>query len=360
MAKETDTFKFQDLRSRASDAMNNVKNQRTKQKGLLSNIVNLVSHTLNRLIDLGYQASEDKKISTESVKVYDMVVPLVRKDYEAQKKDFTFKLIVEPTEDGKVKLSIPNKDDQTQIAVTETVQKTYNAIGNAIETMVESMEPDFKVAKGKSTNSTKKLSVTLQKVTSDDDVSIDLVAIKSNYDPVSTVHDLNSLLDNEDFTDIVLDAPTSFEITDDGDDYDIENVDDIGDKGNVYYPIIYSAFAAWHMLKMLYWHTYQDDELYQYIHDLCEYLMDDVDMYNYWSVQDYGYAISIFDALGEETDDMWYLNADDPRQMVIDILSDYINVIEYNSANLVDSGCYDNMLGTIDDYLDDLNILKNE
>ena len=51
--------KFQDMASRAaSDAMNNVKKQQTKQKGLLSNIVNLVSHTLNRLIDLGYQASE--------------------------------------------------------------------------------------------------------------------------------------------------------------------------------------------------------------------------------------------------------------------------------------------------------------
>lgn len=352
---------LQNMASRAaSEAMNTVRNQRNKQKGLLAGLLNLISHTLNRLIDLGYQASEDKKSSTDEKKVYDMIVPLVRKQDNSQKKDYTFKLIVEPTDDNRVTLSIPDKNDQTKIAITKTVAKTYNAIGKEIASMVEELNPEWTASNNKDTNSSKKLSVTLKKVTSDTDVCIDLVAIKSNYDPVSTVHDLNSLLENEEFTDIVLDSPTSFDIIDDGDDYDIEKVDAIGDTGNAYYPIIYSAFAAWHMLKMLYWTTFEDDDLYQYIHDLCEYLMDDVDMYNYWSVQDYGYAISIFDALGEETDDKWYLNGTDARQFVIDVLSDYISVIEYNSANLVDSGCYDNMLGTIDDYLDELNVLKDD
>lgn len=208
----------------------------------------------------------------------------------------------------------------------------------------------------------RKLSVTLQKVTANDEVSINLVAIKANYDPVTSVQDLNELLDNEDFTDIVLDAPTSFEIIDTGEDYDIDTVDEIEAMDNIYEPILYSAYSAMVMLKKIDWKYHDDSDFFDYINQICAFIEQDIDTFNYFCKRDYGCFVDVYARCGCEQDDYLYLENSDfsyLKQLVTDIISDYINVVEYYSVNIESEEEYEMIIDNHEDLRLDLRVIAD-
>lgn len=75
-----------------------------------------------------------------------------------------------------------------------------------------------------SADSSRKLQVTLQKVTSARDYTINLTSVNANYAPDEAGIVLDTILDDEDFLNAITEEPTSFEITEDGDELNIQSI----------------------------------------------------------------------------------------------------------------------------------------
>lgn len=336
------------------------------ESGVVSDIANAAkkmfntaSNVFKKFIDLGMEIKEDKTKSTDTKKEFTAKMTLVNENDELDTKEYECMIFVEPdaVDSSKVKVTVADNNNEEY----KVVNNLADPIKDAIKDLVHTLNAGYVVDFIESANGSAKLSVTLQKVQSADGISVNLLAIKASSDPVASTHMLNDLLDNEEFTDIILDTPTSFEITDTEDDYDIAQVDEIDPCENVYYPLVYSACCAWYMLKKLGWNYRVEDDLYTYIRELANYLMDDIDMMNSLSMDQYGCCTDILDTLCEEVDDESYLEDmthDAVKQLVMDIMSDYIAVLEYYSVNMYGQPGYENVQDVIDDYKYNLGLVS--
>lgn len=84
---------------------------------------------------------------------------------------------------------------------------------------------DIKNKSSEDVSSAHKINATLSKTISNEGTNINLHAIKASYDIVSAYDDLSNVLNSDEFIDILSEEPTSYEIIDDGDDFDINQIE---------------------------------------------------------------------------------------------------------------------------------------
>lgn len=84
---------------------------------------------------------------------------------------------------------------------------------------------DIKSKSSENVSSARKIEATLSKITSSKETNINLHAINASYDIVSAYNDLSNILNSDEFIDILSEKPTSYEIIDDGDDFDINQIE---------------------------------------------------------------------------------------------------------------------------------------
>lgn len=101
-------------------------------------------------------------------------------------------------------------------------------------------------------NSSKRLQLKLQKVTSSNDISINLTAINANYDAELAVSNLNTLLNNDEFVNSISDDPCCYEIIDSEDEFDISTIDDFS-VSDTCACIIDTAMKMWCNLSVIHW-----------------------------------------------------------------------------------------------------------
>lgn len=135
----------------------------------------------------------------------------------------------------------------------------------------------------KSTNS---LKVTLNTITSKTDVSINLTAINANYDIATAMQDLESVLDSEEFVSQLTEEPVSFEITDSGDSYDVQQIDCVDTFGTVI-QLIQAAMQLWANIRVIHWAA-KGAQFFD-LHDKCDELarraLSDVDIFGEYAVE---------------------------------------------------------------------------
>ncbi|MCM1226415.1 MAG: hypothetical protein NC320_03190 [Clostridium sp.] len=132
-----------------------------------------------------------------------------------------FGIMIKPIKDeddentGKIDLLVSyDKKD----SVFENINE--NDVGKKVNEVLSKYGIDFI----EDTNSSKKLRVTLQKVTSAKESVINLTAVTANYDIYEANETLETVLDNEEFLDKISEEPVSFEITDNEDEFDIQSI----------------------------------------------------------------------------------------------------------------------------------------
>ncbi len=132
-----------------------------------------------------------------------------------------FGIIIAPTgEKSKVNLTVYYNGKNTELkAVSEfDIEKKAKELLNNI------IEIDFDDKSSESADSSRTLKVTLQKVTSARDCTINLTAVNANYAPDEASAVLDTVLDNEDFLNTITEEPASFEITEDEDELNIRSI----------------------------------------------------------------------------------------------------------------------------------------
>lgn len=132
-----------------------------------------------------------------------------------------FGMIIAPTDEkSKVNLTVYYNGKNTELkAVSE-----FDIEKKAKEILAKIVEIDFDKNSAESANSSKRLKVTLQKVTSARDCTINLTAINANYAIDEAGADLDTVLDNEDFLNELTEEPSSFEIVEDEDELNIRSI----------------------------------------------------------------------------------------------------------------------------------------
>lgn len=108
--------------------------------------------------------------------------------------------------------------------------------------------------------SARKINVTLQKVCSAEESHISLVRVYGTYDEKEMASDLDTLLDSSDLLDAITEEPVSFEITDDGEEFDV-NLTEMSEKDCItssLLNILKSAFKTLHNLQAIHWNAKGD------------------------------------------------------------------------------------------------------
>lgn len=135
-------------------------------------------------------------------------------------------------------------------------------------------------------NSSKKLKVTLHAITSATGVDVNLTAIKANYDAATAIQDLEAVLGDDAFIAQLTAEPVSFEITDAGDSYDIQQTDSFDTAGTIS-QLIQAAMQLWANLKVIHWAAKgaQSFELHSRSDELAWRVSHDVDFFGEYAVE---------------------------------------------------------------------------
>lgn len=108
-----------------------------------------------------------------------------------------------------------------------------------------------KIGAGQFIMNSKKLQVTLKKVTSGTEATIELTAINANYAPDTALSDLDAILSDDEFAAQITEEPVSYEITDEGESFDIESIASV-DTASAAISVYKTAFALEQNLRYVY------------------------------------------------------------------------------------------------------------
>lgn len=211
------------------------------QAGLFSKVVDAVkklsesfSKLLSQLDDYGIEITKQETLQDGSQKMW------------CKYGNKPFGMIVSKPENSdkvNIKIHVDGKDTELKnINEFDVEKQVKQAISNLLNI-------DFS-NKG-SVNSSKKLNITLHKVVAKNEVDIRLTAINANFDLNEASDMLDTVLDNDEFLDSLSDTPSSFCITEDGEDYCIDSIDEVDRLGAID-SVICGMYQLWYTCFQLY------------------------------------------------------------------------------------------------------------
>lgn len=224
------------------------KKKQPVKAGTLSDITNFLKGISEKLFDLfdklgdaGMKIVEQKEVDDGHFFKLDYNGKIVGVTISSTEDESTCDVVIKPPMGSEIKLTAVSKGSVGS-AVEEALKKIFNNTSNS-DTSTESGD----------TNSSKKLKVTLNTITSATGVNVNLTAIKANYDAASAMADLETILGDDAFVAQLTEAPISFEITDDGgDSFDIEETVEFAVDDTIN-QLVCAAIQLWSNLKVLHW-----------------------------------------------------------------------------------------------------------
>lgn len=196
-------------------------------------------------------------------------MPLTTKDNKQ------FQIKWKHTSPSKMKVMVTDGKDSLKRANIPATEDTWeNQLKNAVEDMLDEgwgiswKDTEFHDdneyvtvdENGNIINECKKMSVTLQRVCSATEDSINLVRVYGNYNEKDMQSDIETLLDNEDMLSQITEEPVSFEVTDDGDELDVNPVE-MSETECISVSltnILSCAFKTLHNLQAIHWNAKGD------------------------------------------------------------------------------------------------------
>lgn len=105
--------------------------------------------------------------------------------------------------------------------------------------------------------STKRLNVTLQRICSNRGDTINLTSVSANYNASQALDDLTTILSEDAFADTITETPTSFEIVDEGDSFDVTPTDCSPqvDPCYMFTEIMSAAYKLFHNIQCIHWNA---------------------------------------------------------------------------------------------------------
>lgn len=188
--------------------------------------------------------------------------------------------------------------------------------------------------------SSKRLQVTLKRVTASSGAEIHLTAINANYSIVEAMTDLDTILADDEFANMVTDEPKSFEITEveDEDEYDVNEMDEDEevDTTETYANMFFAALQLQYNLQYIHWGA--RGEQFAEIHRMVDSIMwcarENVDVLAELMVEKTGVVPHPGTAQFATLPDPDGLDFQASLEYAITSIHDFINVLEGYYVNL--------------------------
>lgn len=254
------------------------------QAGLLGDVtkaVKSISETLFKFLDkfddYKIEVTKEQELDNGAVKMwckYDdtpfgmIITPVLDVD---QKKTGKFNVLVRCN----------NKDNKFEnISDLDIEKNVIDLLKKEINLGAESGDENA------SANSSKRLQVTLQRVTSTTSCAINLTSVNANFDSISANELLDTVLDNDEFLDTITSEPVSFEITDCGDSVNIKTIEEFS-TSNVFHSLLSKALMLWGMFSKIHWNAHGENfvELHRLTDEYRHVIMGDIDMFGELAVE---------------------------------------------------------------------------
>ena len=198
-------------------------------------------------------------------------------------------------------------------------------------------------------DSSKRVRVTLKKITSGTESEVHLTCINANYDIVEAMTHVKEVLADDEFVDNLSDEPASFEISEtlDGEGFDVEEIDnDNVDVNDSYRDMFYAAAAFKNNLQYIHWGA--KGQKFVEIHNMVDSML--------WSANDY--VDTLAELTVEKTNFVPHLGLHDAAVNVDHNGLDYEGTLEYLLTSIKDyvnvlESYYVNMDHDVQSLLDD-------
>lgn len=253
---------------------------------LTSEIANFIKNLSERffkifdkLIDIGFEITEDEsKRGEDGSTVWNIKTGGGNK----------FKVKVVPvSKDGKK----VNMYFETASGRKYEKKNVYMHGDDIFETMSEVCDDLFEESLEEYTKASSKIEVTLQKVTSGSETTINLVAINASCNATAALTMLNDIVSDDDFISQLTEEPSSFSIVDDGNEYDVERIDCV-DTPNCLTNLMCKAMSLLQVVQLLHWNA-KGEGFFQ-LHDMTDSILWNIryqiDTLAEWCVQQNGYV----------------------------------------------------------------------
>lgn len=184
----------------------------------------------------------------------------------------------------------------------------------------------------------KRLQVKLQKVTSSKHTDIKLTAITANYDPAAAVCDLDAILGDDVFISEIPDTPTCYEITDDGDEYDVDTIEEFS-TSNSFDQLISMAMKIWCNMSVIHWASAGThfNDLHTLLDECRARIMDEVDVFGELSMEFCDTVINpgvfVTDDISKIDDTGSGFTAEFGFSLVSDLIEQYVAVLDKYYVN---------------------------
>ena len=221
----------------------------------------------------------------------------------------------------------------------EIVKK--NVKSNKIDDVVTSyMDSELSATNEGPIESSKRLQVTLKRVAASTGAEIHLTAINANYSIVEAMTDLDVILADDEFANMITDEPKSFEITEveDEDEYDVNEMDEDEevDTTETYSSMFFAALQLQYNLQYIHWGA--KGEQFAEIHRMVDSIMwcarEHVDVLAELMVEKTGVVPHPGTAQFAQLPDPDGLNFQSSLEYAITSIHDFIDVLEGYYVNL--------------------------
>ena len=185
-------------------------------------------------------------------------------------------------------------------------------------------------SQGYSIMESKKITTRLQKING----SIDLLGLKSNYNPSETLDDLEDVIYQNEFMDALTEEPQSFTIGVDDDGYDIEVCEDCDIScGEGLGNILKSGITFYRNLYILHWMAKGNDmtKLHELSQEMYEELIEEIDTIGELMVEKCGTVIS--PSFGCDYLEIRNYEFQEGLDIIVNYIQEYLDTIDYAYPN---------------------------
>lgn len=253
-------------------------------KQFFSKISNAVVSGVDKLISWGVKISELDQ-SEEGQYSYTMETPSGNKiniQYvPVVNTDDTWNVTVKAVDSGRTQKYTMVKDTDLADAIIKAVKKLFN----------EDMSQH-------DVDSSNRMTVTLKKVCASTGDTINLTSVTANYNATQVLDDLDAVVSDDSFVETLTEEPSSFEIVDTGDAFNVTPITDTVciDNENVAHScieLLRAAFALYQNAQFIHWNAkgINFELLHNYTNDLYYTINWQIDTMAEWCVEYCGYAM---------------------------------------------------------------------
>lgn len=249
-------------------------------KSFFSKLSNAVVKGVNTLIDWGVKISDMEELEDGSSR-YVMETP------KGNKIQITYVPVVNTQDTWNVTVkSVKGGKSQKYTSVKGS------DIGEAIVKAVNKLFGEDMSAQD--LEASRKITVTLQRVCAATGDTINLTSVSANYNPVRVLEDLDTIVSDDNFVGTLTEVPTSFEITDTGDEFDVAPLPVTADSSllDTFTEIFKAGYRLHTNLQCIHWNAKGQGfhVLHQYTSDYYYSMNWQLDQLAEWFVEYCGHA----------------------------------------------------------------------